>query len=119
MPISTPADDPSAPELRSAAQDHPRLLNGSRGPMLRRATPLDWAGDPFEAGAAFTWSMASGPMQQTLAHYADYADVVGDNPLNLQSTTLGLNAYALGAGDRYRRLGARLSRRLGRARQGQ
>ncbi len=28
--------------------------------------------------------------------------MVGDNPLNLQSTTLGLNAYALGAGDRFR-----------------
>ena len=29
-------------------------------------------------------------------------DVVGDNPLNLQATTLGLNAYALGGGERFR-----------------
>lgn len=79
------------------------LLNGSRGPMLRRATPLDWAGDPFEAGARFHMEHGETTYQQTLDHYAEYGDVVGDNPLNLQSTTLGLNAYALGCGDRYRR----------------
>ncbi len=78
------------------------LMNGSRGPMLRRATELDWAGDPFAAGERFHMEHGETTYAQTLAHYAEYGDVVGDNPLNLQATTLGLNAYALGAGDRYR-----------------
>lgn len=78
------------------------LLNGSRGPMLRQATPLDWAGDPFDP-TPFHMEHGETSYQQTLDHYAEYGDVVGDNPLNLQSTTLGLNAYALGGGERYRR----------------
>lgn len=77
------------------------LLNGSRGPMLRKATPLDWAGDPFDA-SRFHLEHGEDSYQQFLAHYAEYTDVIGDNPLNLQATTLGLNAYALGQGDRYR-----------------
>lgn len=79
------------------------MLNGSRGPMLRTATPLDWAGDPFEASARFHMEHGENTYQQTLDHYAEYGDVVCDNPLNLQATTLGLNAYALGGGERYRR----------------
>jgi hypothetical protein len=79
------------------------MMNGSRGPMLRDATPLDWAGDRFEAGARFHMEHGETTYRQTLDHYAEYGDVVGDNPLNLQATTLGLNAYALGAGDRFRR----------------
>ena len=79
------------------------LMNGSRGPMLRQATPLDWAGDPFEAGERFHMEHGENTYQETLDHYAEYGDVIGDNPLNLQSTTLGLNAYALGGGDFYRR----------------
>jgi hypothetical protein len=78
------------------------LMNGSRGPMLRRATPLDWAGDPFAAGERFHMEHGETTYAQTLAHYDDYGDVVGDHPLNLQATTLGLNAYALGGGEAYR-----------------
>ncbi|WP_298400243.1 hypothetical protein [Sphingobium sp.] len=77
------------------------LLNGSRGPMLRQATPLDWAGDPFDP-SPFHMEHGERSYQETLDHYAEYGDVVGDNPLNLQATTLGLNAYALGGGDRFR-----------------
>jgi hypothetical protein len=78
------------------------LMNGSRGPMLRRATPLDWAGDPFDP-TRFHMEHGERTYQETLDHYAEYGDVVGDNPLNLQATTLGLNAYALGLGERFRR----------------
>ena len=77
------------------------LMNGSRGPMLRKATALDWAGDPFDA-SRFHLEHGEDNYAQFLAHYAEYTDVVGDNPLNLQATTLGLNAYALGQGDRFR-----------------
>ncbi|WP_343521204.1 hypothetical protein [Sphingomonas sp.] len=88
--------DPARRVIRS-------MMNGSRGPMMRDATALDWAGDPFEAGERFHMEHGESTYQQTLDHYAEYTDVVGDNPLNLQATTLGLNAYALGGGDRYRR----------------
>lgn len=77
------------------------MMNGSKGPMLRPATALDWAGDPFDA-APFHLEHGEGDYAGMLAHYVDYTDVVCDNPLNLQATTLGLNAYALGAGDRFR-----------------
>ena len=87
--------DPKARVMRS-------MMNGSRGPMLRRATPLDWAGDPFDV-SRFHMEHGETDYRQTLEHYAEYGDVVGDNPLNLQATTLGLNAYALGAGERFRR----------------
>lgn len=78
------------------------MMNGSRGPMLRSATALDWAGDPFDP-APFHLEHGEGSYAETLAHYQDYGDVVGDSPLNLQATTLGLNAYALAGGERYRR----------------
>lgn len=93
---------------RSVANYDPRhrvmrsLMNGSRGPAPGAVTPLDWAGDPFDA-ARFHLEHGEDNYAQFLAHYAEYGDVVGDNPLNLQATTLGLNAYALGAGDRFRR----------------
>ena len=77
------------------------VLNGSRGPMLRPATALDWAGDPFDT-TPFDLEHGEENYDQFLDHYRDYTDVIGDNPLNLQATTLGLNAYALGLGDRFR-----------------
>lgn len=94
--------DPAAPNYDPARRIVRSLMNGSRGPMLRRATPLDWAGDPFDP-APFHMEHGERTYQETLDHYAGYGDVVGDNPLNLQATTLGLNAYALGLGERFRR----------------
>jgi hypothetical protein len=94
--------DPTAPNYDPARRIIRSMMNGSRGPMLRTATALDWAGDPFDV-SRFHMEHGEQNYAQTLAHYQDYGDVVGDNPLNLQATTLGLNAYALGGGDRYRR----------------
>jgi hypothetical protein len=77
------------------------LINGSRGPLLRKATAMDWAGDPFDPSG---FSMAHGErsFEEVLAHFAEYGDVVGDNPLNLQSTSLVLNAYMLTGERKYR-----------------
>lgn len=93
--------DPTVGNYDPARRMMRSLLNGSRGPMLRKATPLDWAGDPFDP-TPFHMEHGETSYRQTLDHYAEYGDVIGDNPLNLQATTLGLNAYALGGGDQYR-----------------
>ena len=93
------------------------LLNGSRGPMLRKATGLDWAGDPLplapgglgrpEDGqdeVSLRWIAAHGEktFDGMLAHFEEYTDVVGDHPSNMVSTTLGLNAFALTGEPAYR-----------------
>jgi hypothetical protein len=41
--------------------------------------------------------------EKMLSHCAEYLDSVGDNSLNLASTTLGLNAYMLTGDEKYRR----------------
>ena len=94
--------DPAVRNYDPARRMMRSMVNGSRGPHLTPATPLFWAGDPFDV-RRFHMEHGETSYAQTLAHYADYGDVAGDNPLNLQSTTLGLNAYALGGGEVYRR----------------
>lgn len=93
--------DPSAPNYDPRARAMRSMMTGSRGPMLRPATPLDWAGDPFDP-RPFHMEHGETSYAETLDHYVGYEDVVCDSPLNLQATTLGLNAYALGAGERFR-----------------
>ncbi len=68
------------------------MFNGSRGPLLRPTTALDWAGDPID-GSRFKLGHGERNYEEMLAHFKEYTDIVGDNPLNLQSTTLALNAY--------------------------
>ena len=70
------------------------MFNGSLGPLLRPTTPLDWAGDPFDT-SRFSLEHGEKDYEQFLAHYQDYTDTCCDSPLNLQSTTLALNAYLL------------------------
>ena len=40
--------------------------------------------------------------EEMIAHFKDYNDVVGDNPMNLCTTTLALNAYMLAHEQKYR-----------------
>jgi hypothetical protein len=72
------------------------LMNGSSGPKLRKATPLDWTGDPIDVKTRFP-SLGHGEddYQMMLRHFVGYEDVVGDHPLNLVATTLPTNAYLL------------------------
>jgi hypothetical protein len=91
---STPNYDPKLKIIRS-------MVTGSRGPMLRPATPLDWAGDPYDT-KNFFMEHGEGSYEQTLHHYDEYGDVVGDAPLNLQATSLVLNAYMLDHEPKYR-----------------
>jgi hypothetical protein len=68
------------------------MMNGSKGPMLRQATALDWAGDPFDA-SGFVALHGESTYAQFLDHYREYTDVVGDHFLNLVATTLPTTAY--------------------------
>lgn len=78
------------------------LFNGSRGPLLRQATALDWAGDPIEVEGRFRPGHGEADYAQMLDHFKDYNDVVGDHPLNLGATTLAFNAFALTGETKYR-----------------
>ncbi len=70
------------------------MQNGSKGPMLRKATALDWVGDPFDV-AKFVAGHGESTYAQFLKHYEEYGDVVGDHFLNLVATTLPADAYLL------------------------
>ena len=78
------------------------MENGSRGPMLRKATALDWVGDPFDV-KGFDALHGESTFEQFLAHYEEYSDVVGDHFLNLPATTLAMNAYLLAGEAKYKK----------------
>ena len=90
------------PQLRQGPPRHPSFFNGSGGPLLRKATALDWAGDPIQVAGASAPATARTSFQEMLDHFRDYTDVVGDNPMNLGATTLGFTAYALTGERSYR-----------------
>ena len=90
-------EDPDAPNYDPVHKIIRSMENGSRGPMLRQATALDWVGDPFDVNG-FDALHGESTFEQFLAHYEEYGDVAGDHFLNLVATTLPLNAY-LATGD--------------------
>jgi hypothetical protein len=69
------------------------MFNGSRGPLLRKATALDWTGDPIEVKNRFDLRHGETSYEEMLAHFKDYNDIIGDHPQNLMSTSLALTAY--------------------------
>ena len=96
-------DDPQAPNYDPEHKIIKSLFNGSRGPLLRKATALDWAGDPLdEVQERFIPLHGERNFEEMLAHFKDYTDVVGDHPQNMVATALGLNAYALTGEDQYK-----------------
>ena len=78
------------------------FFNGSRGPLMRKATALDWAGDPIEVDGRFDAGHGETTFDEMLDHFRDYTDVVGDNHVNLGATTLGVTAFALTGEQEYR-----------------
>ncbi len=86
--------DPAAPNYDRKRRLVRSMFNGSIGPLLRPTTAMDWAGDPFDT-TQFDLVHGERNFQEFLHHYEEYTDTVCDSPLNLQSTTLGLNAYLL------------------------
>jgi hypothetical protein len=96
-------EDPGAPNYDPKHKIIRSLFNGSRGPLLRKATALDWAGDPIEVANRFRLGHGETSYQQMLEHFQDYTDIVGDHPLNLLATSLAVNAYMLTGEDKFRR----------------
>ena len=94
-------EDPEAPNYDAVHKIIRSMQNGSRGPMLRPATPLDWVGDPFDV-TKFTALHGESTYEQFLAHYAEYGDVAGDHFLNLVATTLPLDAYLIDHETKYK-----------------
>ncbi|MBN8733763.1 MAG: hypothetical protein J0L64_24725 [Acidobacteria bacterium] len=103
-------EDPEAPNYDPAVKVIKSIWTGSLGPMLRKATTYDWVGDPVPGSFHLLHNPAGrGKMldleanyKKMLAHCDEYLDSVGDNSLNLASTILGLNAYALTGEEKYR-----------------
>jgi len=103
-------EDPEAPNYDPKHKIIRSIWNGSKGPMLRRATVYDWVGDPVEG----RFHLLHNPAHETkmldfmtwyprmLAHCAEYLDSAGDNFLNLAATLLHTNAYMLTGEEKYR-----------------
>jgi hypothetical protein len=88
-------EDPDAANYDPKHKIIKSMFNGSRGPLLRKATALDWAGDPIEIGNRFKLGHGEKSYDEMLAHFKDYTDIVGDHPQNLLTTCLAANAYML------------------------
>ncbi len=95
-------EDPQADNYDPEHKIIRSCFNGSRGPLLRKATGLDWAGDPIEIEGRFRLGHGERSYHEMVDHFKDYNDIVGDNPMNLNTTVLALNAYMLAHEDKYR-----------------
>lgn len=96
-------EDPGAKNYDPKHRIIRSLFNGSRGPLLRKATGLDWAGDPIRVKNRFRPRHGEETYQQMVEHFKDYNDIIGDHPQNLLATSLALNAYMLTGEAKYRR----------------
>ena len=94
-------EDPQADNWDAEHRVIRSMFNGSRGPMLRKTTPLDWCGDPLEDGR-FLLLHGQQTYAEMLARFEVYADVAGAHPLNLTSTGLAFNAFAMTGEGKYR-----------------
>lgn len=95
-------EDPGAPNYDFQHRIIRSLFNGSRGPLLRKAEAVDWAGDPIEVRGRFRPGHGEDSYEAMLLHFRDYNDIVGDHPQNLLATTLALNAFMMTQDEKYR-----------------
>ena len=96
-------EDPQAPNYDPKHKIIRSMFNGSRGPLMRKSTGLDWAGDPIEVEGRFHLGHGERNYAEMVAHFKDYNDIIGDHPQNMGATTLAANAYMLTAEDKYRK----------------
>lgn len=95
-------EDPQAKNYDPKHRIIRSMFNGSRGPLMRKATGLDWAGDPIEIEHRFELGHGERNYSEMIAHFKDYNDIIGDHPQNLLSTALPLNAFLLTGEKKYR-----------------
>src|SRR4029453_5928395 len=95
-------EDPAAPNYDPTRKLIRSMINGSRGPLLRKATALDWVADPFDT-TGFVALHGASTYRQFLRHYREYPDGAGDHFLNLVATTLPANAYLATGDAKYRK----------------
>jgi hypothetical protein len=96
-------EDPGAPNYDPQMKIIRSMFNGSRGPLMRKATGLDWAGDPIEVENRFHPGHGERNYAEMVAHFKDYNDILGDHPQNMSATTLAANAYMLTGEAKYKR----------------
>ena len=94
-------EDPDAPNYDPKHKIIRSMMNGSKGPLLRKATSEDWVGEPFDM-AGFDALHGERNFDEFLKHYQEYHDVVGDHALNLVATTLPANAYFATGDQKYK-----------------
>ena len=73
-------EDPAAPNYDPRLKIIRSLFNGSKGPVTRPVTPVDWDGDEDPKRAE---------------RFSTSSNIRGDHPLNLLATTLATQAYLL------------------------
>ena len=95
-------EDPGAPNYDPQHKIIRSMFNGSRGPLLRKATALDWAGDPIQISGRFKSRHGERTWAEIIAHVEDYTDTVGDHPQNLAATSLPTSAFLLTQEAKYR-----------------
>jgi hypothetical protein len=95
-------EDPEAPNYDPKVNIIRSMMNGSKGPLLRKATAIEWVGEPFDM-AGFDALHGERNFNEFIAHYQEYHDVVGDHALNLVATTLPANAYFATGDQKYKK----------------
>jgi len=95
-------EDKQAPNYDPRHKIIRSMFNGSRGPLMRKATGLDWAGDPIEIDGRFHLGHGERSYEEMVAHFKDYNDILGDHPQNMGATTLAANAYMLTGEQKYK-----------------
>jgi hypothetical protein len=98
-------EDPGAPNYDPKHKIIRSMFNGSRGPLMRNTTAVDWTGDPIDRPQRFEHSAflhGENSYEQMLAHFKEYTVTLGDTPLNLNATGLFMNAYNLTHEQKYK-----------------
>jgi len=96
-------EDPEAQNYDAEHKIIKSMFNGSHGPLLRKATSLDWAGDPIQIENRFKAGHGERTYEEMLAHFKDYTDIIGDHPQNMTATTLATNAFMLTGESKYKK----------------
>jgi hypothetical protein len=96
-------EDPEAQNYDSEYKIIRSMFNGSRGPLMRKTTGLDWAGDPIRVENRFHLGHGERTYEEMVAHFKDYNDIIGDHPQNMGATTLAANAYMLTGEEKYKK----------------